>query len=240
MIKVLDLSHHNLREEEGDRYDYAEVAKHVDGIILKCTDPEMANGGHDPTHDYSFEGFVAAGLPVAEYHFHDPSTSPQDNIALYMRHTRRGFIDVLDVEDQEHLSNSALTEHVINTLKEGADRTGRKWWLYTNLDFLNNRLLDPHNLAANFVGIWLAWPSPQSSTFPKPRYYTKDAVCLWQKSWWYSVPGINDTTVDYNEWQWTNEQWLELIGDDNVPITHKVTIEVPREADIIEVQIKRM
>jgi hypothetical protein len=208
MRRIYDLSHHNL--PDGEKYDFATVACNADGVIYKCSDPEVA-GGHDHTHAAAFDGFSAV-MPVAEYHFDDPSTSPAANIACYMKFTKRGFLDALDVEDSEQYANAQLTRHVVDTLREGAQRTGRKWWLYTNLDFLNNRLIDPEEIAENIAGIWLAWPQPSASTFPKPKYYGKDAVGIWQKSWWASCPGIKDRTLDQDEWMWSDEKWIALIG----------------------------
>jgi hypothetical protein len=206
--RIHDLSHHNLRD--GEHYNYTLVAQNADAIIYKCSDPEIA-GGHDHTHAEAFDGFRSV-MPIAEYHFDDPSSSAKVNVALYVKYSKHGFLDALDVEDAEKYSNSALTEHVVDTLKEGAQKTGRKWWLYTNLDFLNNRLLDHEEIGANIAGIWLAWPQPTASTFPKPKYYAKDAVGIWQKSWWASCPGISDASIDYGEWMWSDDAWRALVG----------------------------
>jgi GH25 family lysozyme M1 (1,4-beta-N-acetylmuramidase) len=218
---IYDLSHHNLAE--GDNYNYIVVAQNANAIIYKCSDPELIyTQGHDPTHDKAFEGFKAVGLPVAEYHFHDPSSTPVANIACYMKYSKRGFLDALDVEDAEIYSPSVLTKNVVDTLDEGSQRTGRKWWLYSNLDFLNNRLINPFAISALIAGIWLAWPCPSAITFPKPLHYTKDAIGIWQKSWWKACPGINDKTLDYSEWQWSDEKWAALVG---IPIIIAPTLE---------------
>lgn len=235
--RIYDLSHHNLDGTE----DYALVAQNADGIILKCSDPELTlnpEPGHDHTHAKAFDEFKAVGLPVAEYHFHDPSATPVVNIACYMKYSKRGFLDALDVEDAEIYSPPTLTNNVLATFDEGAQRTGRKWWLYSNLDFLNNRLLSPLRIAELIAGIWLAWPCPTATTFPKPLHYGKDVVGIWQKSWWKSCPGIKDITLDYSEWQWSDEKWAELV---NIPIVIVPTLKervtgLERRVSILEGQ----
>jgi hypothetical protein len=229
MKRLLDLSHHNLQQDLGEKYDYQTVADNYDAVILKCTDPEILQytpNGIDPTYSYSHDGFTNVGLPVANYIFHDPSDSVEHQFDLFEQYRKPGFIDVLDVEDSEWFSNHELTQHVVWCLQEGRERLGRKMWLYSNLDFLNNRLIYPVQIAAEIAGIWLAYPSPSSSTFPKPAHYAKAAVGIWQKDWWHNAAGVPDSTVDLNYWQWSDDQWDEIV-EGNAPTPPPTPVPTP-------------
>jgi hypothetical protein len=136
-----------------------------------------------------------------------------------MTHSKRGFLDALDLEDQENASLSGLTLGVSNSLRELAQRTGRLPWLYSNLDFLNNRLLD--SMATLIAGVWLGWPSPLSQTFPTPKRYERSTVGIWQRSWIHPLPGTARPQADYNEWQWGDEAWAKLIG--GLPVWDNLT-----------------
>jgi len=232
-MKVLyDLSHWNL--PDGKKYDYATVAKNADGIILKCSDPEMPFGG-DYTYAEAFDGFMGVNLPVASYHFHDPSIGPRLNVDCYAKYRKDGgFLDALDVEDQESFSLYQLTTNVVNTLAEMAQRFGRKPWLYANFDYLNYRLTDYQGIAANIEGFWVAWPAPAYAVLPKPMHYALAAVGLWQRRWTASCPGIPDSTLDYNEFQWSDERWAALVGLPTPPTVEEILADHERRIAALE------
>lgn len=212
MKKLVDLSHWNhypIGSNVAKPYDYDLLVQYTDGVILKCSDPEVP-GGHDEFHAQDFDEFKSRGMPVGEYLFYDPSTSPRDQIGLFVTHSKVGFLDALDVEDQENATLAGLTLGVINCLKELAYRRGRLPWLYSNLDYLDNRLLE--SMSGLIAGVWLAWPAPNSQTFPSPKKYDRSRIGIWQRSWVQPIPGTPRGKGDYNEWQWGDAEWAKLVG----------------------------
>ena len=85
--------------------------------------------------------------------------------------------NALDVEWIGNLSKFQLTELVLDFLIQEGD-----WLLYSNLNFLNNIILQPDDVAL-FADIWLAWPSATAMKPRMPLHYDEDEVKIWQYDW---------------------------------------------------------
>lgn len=226
MTKILrDFSHWNII------YDYPAVAASADAFWLKCYDLEIPGGnGEDPAHDDHFAGLSTK--PIGEYLFLDPHGSPRNQVLGYMKHSYRGIFDVLDAEDKEGMTPRQLTNSVIATFEAGWTEAKRRWWLYANLDWLNNTLLEPKKIMDLVEGIILAWPAPTATRPRMPVHYPPELVKMWQYTWWAQVPGISGPT-DASKWLGTDEEWNALVGGVAQPT--EVTVTVAKKADIIHI-----
>ena len=182
MIQGIDVSHWN-----GD-LDWPELAKTYDFAIIKAT---QGTWFVDDKLLYNVAACGDAGMAHSLYHFLDPIQDGYQNgneqYEFFVEKTDglHGVLpNALDVEWRGNLSKAQLTALVLDFLIQEGD-----WLLYSNLNFLNNILLQPDDIS-NYADIWLAWPVPTAMKPKYPIHYSTDEVKIWQYDW---------TVVDKNK-----------------------------------------
>jgi GH25 family lysozyme M1 (1,4-beta-N-acetylmuramidase) len=211
MVKGIDVSHWN-----GD-VDFAALkAGGYDFAIIKATQ------GTWFVDDKLLRNVACAqdaGMAWSLYHFLDPNESGEDQYKFFMEKTEglHGALpNALDCEWQGDLSKAEYTALVLDFLIQEGD-----WLLYSNLNFLNNIILQPQDVAQH-ADIWLAWPSDYAMKPPKPLYYDMSEVKIWQYNW---------DTIDKNKvldeaWyqSYVTQEPPEIIIDVIVPKGVKVNV----------------
>ena len=130
-----------------------------------------------------------------------------------------------------------MTNRVIACLEIMRLESGRKPWLYSNLNFLDNVLNEPARIATLIEGIWLAWPAPTANAPRMPKNYPSELVKLWQRSWWVKIDGCDGVT-DENVWLGTQAEWEKLTVMPPIPPPPTDVLE-PRVA-ILEQQVAKL
>ena len=228
---VRDFSHWNII------YDYPIVRANADAFIIKAYDIEYTQNpdDEDPAHDDHWFGLRPK--PVAEYLYFDPGANPRDQVLGYLNVSYRGFLDALDFEETEGIDAGTVTNRVIGALENFILEAGRKAWLYSNINLLDNVLREPARIATLIGGIWLAWPSPNSNQPRLPANYPPELVKLWQKSWTEEIDGTDGPT-DYSVWMGTDAEWDDLMVMPPIPDPPTSSLE-PRLA-VVEQKVQRL
>jgi len=229
MTIVCDLSHWNW-----DPAKPVNLKKFVDlgadGFIFKAT---QGTWYVDDRFKECVEQARGLNVPYSLYHFLDPIVDcDQDGnqqFDFFMDETE-GYRSLspngLDVEWQEKLTNAQLGALVVDFLENYGE-----WLTYSNLNFLNNALKCVAPEIASYSDIWLAWPAPAAMKPIYPLYYAQAEVKLWQKSWnWYGV----DMNVVLDEAWWTEKFVMPP-----VPKVYQVTLDIPKDAESIEITLNR-
>ena len=209
MIKGVDLSHWNgdvdFHKMKADGYDFA---------IIKAT---QGTWFVDDKLLRNVAWCQDAGMAHSLYHFLDPCMDGMqdgnEQYEFFMEKTEglRGELpNALDVEWQGDLSKSDLTALVLDFLIQESD-----WLLYSNLNFLNNIILQPEDVAQH-ADIWLAWPSLFASKPRMPLHYKESEVKLWQYDW-----------TDFDKNKVLDEAWYESYITPSPPSGRVVTLIVP-------------
>jgi len=206
---VRDFSHWNVIDY------YEKVRDSADAFIIKAYDIEFNNAEcEDPAHDDHY--FNLRPKPVAEYLYFDPSANARTQVQGYMNVSYRGFLDALDVEETEGIDHNTVTSRVIACGENFILEAGRKAWLYSNLNFLDNILLEPSRILTLFAGIWLAWPVSNATAPRLPKHYPPEFTKLWQRSWTTYIPGVNGPT-DESVWLGTDAEFDQLVMMPPIP-----------------------
>lgn len=157
-MKILDVSKYQ------PNIDYAQVAKQVDGVILRCgvTGWGTANQCNtDDCFEKHYAGFKAVGLPVGAYYYSAADTiAKAQEEAEYCKKILAGkqfelpiYYDVENPERMDKLSKDQLTAQVIAWCDK-MEQAGYFVGVYSYTYFINARLhID--QLAAKYT-IWLA------------------------------------------------------------------------------------
>jgi len=190
MIKGVDVSHWqgnvDFERLKADGYDFA-IIKATQGTWLvdeKLLRNVAACGDADMAHSL--------------YHFLDPIMDGyqdgNEQYEFFMDNTTglHGKLpDALDVEWQGSLSKFGLTELVLDFLIQPGE-----WLIYSNLNFFNNILLQPDDIA-DHADLWLAWPSATAMKPRMPLHYSASEVKLWQWDW---TAGLDKNRVLDEAW----------------------------------------
>jgi GH25 family lysozyme M1 (1,4-beta-N-acetylmuramidase) len=210
------------------------IAGGVRAVWLKCTE---GLSYVDPVFEFLTMGLDANRIPFGHYHVLDPVYDGAEQYKVFSDELfMRGDLQPwLDVELVHGMSNASITRETIAWLEEAVKEWDRPF-LYSNFDFLNNRLLDPVAIA-EMADIVMAYPVPSLSQIPAsrwPRGYAPDAIKIWQKDWYARIPGIMDQTVDGSVP--LDQAWFERMLKDatGAPIIYEVEIIVPKGVDIIK------
>ena len=235
MKKIFDLSHWNWPNGVNIQplIDYGAA-----GLIFKAT---QGTWYKDPTVDEAVYQSKNAGIPYNLYHFLDPiQDGMQDGnqqFEFFMDSTvnlRSDVTNMLDGEWQGDLIRMEYTVLVLDFLTAAGNNFSI---LYSNLNFLNNIILQPDDIASH-ADIMLAWPVPSALEPRYPIHYPKSKVPLWQKSWTYRVPGMDDPTIDMSVV--LDDDWFQRTWKPSPTTIYPVSIEVPKSADTIQVSIIRI
>ncbi len=218
MIKGVDVSHWNgnvdFHKLKAAGYDFA---------IIKATQGTWMVDGK-LLHNVA--ACQDAGMEHSLYHFLDPIMDGyqdgNEQYEFFMDNTTglHGELpNALDVEWQGDLSNFGLTELVLDFLIQPGE-----WLIYSNLNFFNNILLQPDDIAQH-ADIWLAWPSLYASKPRMPLHYAASEVKLWQYDW-----------TDFDKNKVLDEAWYESYLTPEPP-QHIVRVIAPKgvEVDVIYV-----
>jgi hypothetical protein len=208
--------------------DYPAVRDSADAFIIKAYDIEYGAGNpekEDPAHDDHYFGLRPK--PVAEYLYLDPGANARTQVLGYMAVSYRGFLDLLDVEEDEGLPANTVTSRVVSAFENFILEAGRKAWLYSNLNFLDNKLKEPVRIAELIEGIMLAWPSDTATRPRMPKLYPPELVKIWQKSWDDEVDGVSGPS-DMSVWLGTDAEYNQLVKMPPIP---------PPPTDILEPRV---
>ena len=221
MPKILrDFSHWNIIN------DYIKVRDSADAFIIKAYDQEFLNAEkEDPAHDDHYMGLRPK--PVGEYLYLDPGANARTQVQGYMNVSYRGFMDVVDLEETEGLDNNTVTNRVIATGENFILESGRKAWLYSNLNFLDNVLNDPARIMEVYEAIWLAWPVPSATSPRMPKYYPASFVKMWQRSWTEEVDCVDGPS---------DESWFLGTDAEFDKLTRMLPLPPP-PTDILELRV---
>jgi GH25 family lysozyme M1 (1,4-beta-N-acetylmuramidase) len=140
---------------------------------------------------------------------------------------------VLDCEDTKAPRSLAMVNHMWIQLQEMEQRSGLEvmiysaawWWDAWAKPFVK----DEHKFYDRLL--WEADPPPDT---PEPGEWTKEKLVMVQVRLDWHAPGFN-APIDVD--QISDEQYIEWLGES--PITHKVDLDIPKEAEIIELTLKR-
>ena len=205
MPKIIrDFSHWNVID------DYPKVRASADAFIIKAYDIEYGAQNpekEDPAHDDHYMGLRPK--PVGEYLYLDPGANAKEQVQGYMKVSYRGFMDCVDLEETEGIDNNTVTNRVVAAGENFIIESGRKAWLYTNLNFLDNILNQPARIMEVFEAIWLAWPVPTATSPRMPKKYPASFVKMWQKDWAAEVDGVQGGS-DESEWLGTDAEFEAL------------------------------
>ena len=178
-MKILDVSKYQ------PNIDYAQVAKQVDGVILRCGVTGWGTANQCSTDDYfekHYAGFKAVGLPVGAYYYSAADTiAKAQEEAEYCKKILAGkqfelpiYYDVECRERMNKLSKDQLTAQVIAWCDK-MEQAGYFVGVYSYTSFVNEKL-DIAALAQRYT-IWLAdYRQNYDRTIPRDMHqYTSTA-----------------------------------------------------------------
>ena len=179
MTKIADLSHWNWKNGVVNLKRIADLG--FDAFAFKAT---QGTWMVDDCMEESVEQARGLGKPHFLYHFLDPIMDGyqdgNEQYEFFMDNTSGLHGDLpnaLDVEWQGSLTRFGMTALVLDFLIQPGD-----WLIYSNLNFFNNILLQPDDIAQH-ADLWLAWPSLYASKPRMPLRYKESEVKLWQYDW---------------------------------------------------------
>ena len=178
-MKILDVSKYQ------PNIDYAQVAKEVDGVILRCGVTGWGTANQCSTDDYfekHYAGFKAVGLPVGAYYYSAADTiAKAQEEAEYCKKILAGkqfelpiYYDVECRERMNKLSKDQLTAQVIAWCDK-MEQAGYFVGVYSYTSFINEKL-NITALAQRYT-IWLAdYRQNYDRTIPRDMHqYTSTA-----------------------------------------------------------------
>ena len=178
-MKILDVSKYQ------PNIDYAQVAKQVDGVILRCGVTGWGTANQCSTDDCfekHYAGFKAVGLPVGAYYYSAADTiAKAQEEAEYCKKLLAGkqfelpiYYDVECRERMNKLSKEQLTAQVIAWCDK-MEQAGYFVGVYSYTSFVNEKL-DIASLAQRYT-IWLAdYRQNYDRTIPRDMHqYTSTA-----------------------------------------------------------------
>ena len=178
-MKILDVSKYQ------PNIDYAQVAKQVDGVILRCGVTGWGTANQCSTDDCfekHYAGFKAVGLPVGAYYYSAADTiAKAQEEAEYCKKILAGkqfelpiYYDVECRERMDKVSKEQLTAQVIAWCDK-MEQAGYFVGVYSYTSFVNEKL-DIASLAQRYT-IWLAdYRQNYDRTIPRDMHqYTSTA-----------------------------------------------------------------
>ena len=178
-MKILDVSKYQ------PNIDYAQVAKQVDGVILRCGVTGWGTANQCSTDDCfekHYAGFKAVGLPVGAYYYSAADTiAKAQEEAEYCKKILAGkqfelpiYYDVECRERMNKLSKEQLTAQVIAWCDK-MEQAGYFVGVYSYTSFINEKL-NIASLAQRYT-IWLAdYRQNYDRTIPRDMHqYTSTA-----------------------------------------------------------------
>lgn len=178
-MKILDVSKYQ------PNIDYAQVAKQVDGVILRCGVTGWGTANQCSTDDCfekHYAGFKAVGLPVGAYYYSAADTiAKAQEEAEYCKKILAGkqfelpiYYDVECRERMNKLSKGQLTAQVIAWCDK-MEQAGYFVGVYSYTSFINEKL-NIASLAQRYT-IWLAdYRQNYDTTIPRDMHqYTSTA-----------------------------------------------------------------
>lgn len=156
--KILDISEHQ------PVVDYEEVAKHVDGVILRCGVTHWGTANEcveDECFEKHYAGFKAAGVPVGAYYYSAADNMEKVNEEIQVcKNIISGkqfelpiYYDIEEPNRMEKLTVEQLTEQV-KAWCEAMEKAGYFVGVYANTDYFTRKL--NHEELSQKYTIWLA------------------------------------------------------------------------------------
>ena len=182
-----------------------------DFAVAKCTQGLW----EDNRHRSHVEGLTAHGKTFGEYLLHDTRYAVKSQFDTYVKYRIGGVIQ--DSLDLEWILKWSQLEYY---LKEGANKWGRKWLLYSNYCILN-QLAPWKNEILKYADIWLAWPwgcHDLALASLTPLVWGDVKPKVWQYSWYYTAadPGkswLVKGKLDGDRFEGTEAEWREFISE---------------------------
>lgn len=157
-MKILDVSKYQ------PVIDYQEVAKQIDGVVLRCGITGWGDANEcqaDPYFEQHYKGFKDAGVPVGAYYYSaaDNSSKVDEEVAICKKLMDGKafelpiYYDIENPQRMEKLDKEVLTGQVIRWCDSMED-AGYFVGVYANTDYFT-RKLDVERLSKLYT-IWLA------------------------------------------------------------------------------------
>ncbi len=181
-------------------------------VIMKATQGETYA---DPTYATNHAAARAVGIPVAAYHFADPSSDPNDAVIQADWFANNAallpgdMIPALDLEETGGLSVSALQAWVGAWLGEVYAKLGVRPMIYTSPNFWINSMGNTTMFAdQGYAVLWIAHWGTSSPTVPANNW-SGHGWTFWQYSNCGTVAGISGC-VDLDRYNGTDLSPLEF------------------------------
>jgi GH25 family lysozyme M1 (1,4-beta-N-acetylmuramidase) len=207
--------------------DWTQVAASgVRFVIAKATEGQTYI---DPMYGTNKLGAMSAGLAFSAYHFARPDDTPGDAIA-----EADHFVDVaqlapgnlipaLDIERTGTLTQTQLTQWILDWLGRVTERMGVRPMVYTSPHGWENRTGDTTAVAAaGYTVLWLANWDVATPTVPAVNW-NGNGWRIWQWTNCTSVPGITGC-VDADWHAGTTFDDITIPGPDLVAPTATITV----------------
>lgn len=181
----------------------------------------------DPMYATNRAGAMAAGLVFGAYHFARPDLHPNnpvgeaDHYVDTAQLTPGNILPVLDLERQGDLTDSELTEWILDWLGEVTARTGVRPMVYTSPNGWDTRTGDTTAIAdAGYTVLWVAHWGVEAPTVPANNWQGHGWT-FWQYGDCGSVAGI-EGCVDVDWYNGLDFGPVTIPSPDTVPPTATV------------------
>ena len=199
-IRIIDISYWQ------QNINYAELAKHIDGVILRAA----YSTAKDVMFDAHYDAFRSLGVPVGAYHYIIGTTKPTDQAAALANAIRGKELRLgvwNDVEDQRH----GLTRNLVLAYHAEAERLIGEMGVYTSA-YKWDTIMGRPDLATR--KLWIA--NYQTTSPMMPRTGGWQMWWLWQYTEHGRLPGYH-SNLDINNFWGDKADFAEWIGNVVIP-----------------------
>jgi len=214
------------------------------GIVARCT---LGWGYIDPQYSRNLAQAVANNLIFGAYHVIWPRNKAVLKEVDWFLQNLGSQVDLVVCDIEVHAEQNVLG-YAEEWLTEVEKHLGQRPIIYTGSWFWN-QLPSPAGWEKDY-SLWeaeyLSVPPGQMKWDPSQAPQEKDPTSLgrgwdtWTFWQWTSSGkpiGVQSESLDYNVFNGTEDQLREWLKS---PITHKVEVDIPKEAEIIEFTLKRI
>lgn len=197
--KIIDISHHQ------DFPNFEQVA--AAGVIAMIHKATEGSSYVDPNRATNCSNANRAGIATATYHWLSPGSDPADQMAFYLAtiQPQKGERVVIDYE-QDGCTLDGLKKAVQALLDHGNDLQITVYSGHLLKEQLGD---DDDEFLRDNTDLWLAQYTTGSPSWSDATY---DQWTLWQYSETGEIDGIDDTYVDLNRFNGSDEELIEWIS----------------------------
>jgi GH25 family lysozyme M1 (1,4-beta-N-acetylmuramidase) len=224
--KAFDTSRHNHpitnQYPNGVPFDFN--AAYADGYRIWIGRASVGNYYIDPWFSADYEAARAARFICLAYHVSAPECDNEEQVLNLMDALGGWTPDgiVLDAELSRNQTPRRVTDCNQYLAGRFEQMSPNRVLLYTNLNFGNNYLLS--NLG---LPLMVANPGPGGGmnfnpSPAMPKWWNE--YVAWQKDWKHTIPGVADPSVDYSEFQMSEQEAREYFWVDDGEEDNEMTI----------------